>query len=95
MSLDLNQAHSTNDFLRAIYANTGVCEGTDAVTPSNTVDLARPGFFEVTGAGNVKFDPINGAAGQTRAFDAKECSKFKVKRIYAAGTTATGIVIYY
>lgn len=74
---------------------TGVCNGTDAVTPSNTVDLTTPGYFEVTVAGNVKFDPYVGAAGQTRAYDAKECSKFRVKRIYATGTTATGIVIYY
>lgn len=74
---------------------TGVCNGIDAAVASNTVNLPNPGYFEVTGAGNVKFDPVVGAAGQTRAFDAKECSKFRVKRIYVTGTTATGIVIYY
>lgn len=73
----------------------GVCNGTDAAATSNTVDLPNPGYFEVGVAGTVKFDPIIGTAGQTRSFDAKECSKFRVKRIYVTGTSATGIVVYY
>jgi len=73
----------------------GVCNGTDACTPSNTDNLPNAGYFSVTVAGNVKFDPIQGAAGQTRAFAAGETSKFRAKRIYATGTTATGIYIYY
>ena len=48
----------------------GVCNGTDDAVLSNTVDLPNAGYFEVTGAGNVKFDPIQGAAGRTRAFAA-------------------------
>ncbi|MFZ4545871.1 MAG: spike base protein, RCAP_Rcc01079 family [Bacteroidales bacterium] len=74
---------------------TGVCNGTDVAATSNTVDLPNPGYFEVAVAGTVKFDPILGAAAQTRNFEAKECSKFRVKRIYVTGTSATGIVIYY
>jgi hypothetical protein len=78
---------------------TGVCDGTDDAALSDTVNLANPGYFEVTGnAGNIKFDPVRGAAGQTRAFEKGVVSRFKVKKIYAAGagaTTATGIVIYY
>jgi hypothetical protein len=91
------EPNSTNKLLTAIYEfiSGSNCRGTDDVVPSNTVDLVNPGYFEVTGAGTVKFDPIKGAAGQTRSFDAKECSKFRVKRIYATGTTATGIKIYY
>jgi hypothetical protein len=73
----------------------GVCNGTDDVTPSNTVDLPNPGYFKVTGAGNVKYDPILGAAGQTDAFAAGGISLFRAKRIYATGTTATGIKVYY
>ena len=74
----------------------GVCNGTDVVTPNNDADLSNPGYFEITGAGNVKFDPVLGVAGQTRAFADGALSKFRVKRIYATGTTATGnIYIYY
>lgn len=96
MSLDLTKAHSLVKLFREFFQNrTGVCDATEPAVLSNTADLANPGYFEVTGAGNVKFDPIEGPAGQTRAFDAKECSKFRVKRIYSTGTSATGIVIYY
>lgn len=73
----------------------GVCNGTDEAVLSNTADLPNAGYFEVTGPGNVKFDPIQGAAGQTRPFTAGAVSKFRVKRIYETGTTATGIYIHY
>jgi len=84
-----------NDYPIGQNEKTGICDGTDDVTPSNTVDLPNKGYFKVTGAGNVKFDPIYGATGQTRAYAAKETSEFRVKRIYATGTTATGIYIFY
>ena len=89
-------ANTINDLPQVQYpAGNGVCNGTDSVTPSNTADLPNPGYFSVTVAGNVKFDPILGAAGQIRAFEAGEVSKFRVKRIYDTLTTATGILIYY
>ena len=89
-------ANTMNDLPQTQYpTGNGVCNGTDDVTPSNTLDLPNPGYFSVTGAGNVKFDPIIGSAGQTRAFASGEVSKFRAKRIYATGTTATGILIYY
>ncbi len=88
-------ANTINDLPQTQYpTGNGVCNGTDVCTPSNTVDLPNPGYFSVTGAGDVKFDPIQGAAGQTRAFEAGEVSKFRAKRIYAT-STATGIYIYY
>ena len=78
---------------------TGVCNGTDVAALSDTVNLVNPGYFEVTGnAGDIKFDAVEGAAGQKRAFEKGVVSRFRVKKIYAAGagsTTATGIVIYY
>lgn len=74
---------------------TGVCNGTDSCTPSNDNNLPHCGYFSVTGSGNVKFDPIEGGAGQTRAFAADATSRFRVKKIYADGTTATGIYIYW
>ena len=75
-----------------------ICDGVEPAAPSNQSDLSHPGFFEVRGnAGNVKFDPVDPTApqGQTIAFAAGELSKFRVKRIYATGTLATGIVIYF
>lgn len=76
--------------------NSSTCDGTDSAVTSDTADLAKPGYFDVRGnTGTVKFDPVEGAAGQTLTFAAGECSKFRVKKIYATGTTATGIQIYY
>lgn len=97
MSLNFTESVSLYKIVREFFlSRTGVCDGTDAAVTSNTVDLINPGYFAVTGnAGNVKFDPVEGTAAQTRAFEAKETSKFRVKRIYTTGTTATGIVIYF
>jgi hypothetical protein len=82
--------------IAAVVADYTAAKGIDAVTPSNTVDLAHPGWFEVRGAaGTVKFDPVKGAAGQTLTFAQFELSKMQVKRIYTTGTTATTIVVYY
>lgn len=101
MALDLTKPVSNNVLVKALYKifageRTGVCNGMAEAVLSDTADLAHPGYFQVRGnAGNVKFDPVEGASGQTMAFEAKECSLFRVKRIYSNGTTATGIVIYY
>jgi len=84
-----------NDYQFDAGVRTGVCNGTDACTPSNTDNLPKCGYFSVTGAGNVKFDPIEGTAGQVRAFAAGETSRFRVKKIYDTLTTATGIYIYW
>jgi len=67
----------------------------DAVL-SDTVDLVNPGYFEPRLlAGNIKFTDMFGNVG-TLAFDQKELSRFKVRRIWSTGTTANmGIKIYY
>lgn len=73
----------------------GVCDGCDDVTPSDTVNLPHNGFFEARGAaGNIKFTDVKNAV-KTKSFALNELSKFRVKKIWADGTTATGIVIYY
>lgn len=77
-------------------SGSGVCNGCDAVTPNNTKNLPNWGYIEVRGdAGTVKFDPVVGATGQTLTFASGECSKFRVKQVYATGTSATTIVVYY
>lgn len=73
----------------------GVCNGCVDAALSDTVNLPHYGYFEArTAAGDVKFTDVNDNV-KTMAFDALECSKFRVKRVWSTGTTATGIVIYY
>lgn len=68
-----------------------------AVTPSNTVDLTTPGliFIDQTGTeGNVKVDLINGGTlvlAMTKDMPLALCPV--VKRVYASGTTASGIFV--
>jgi hypothetical protein len=71
------------------------CGCVDAVL-SDTVDLAHPGYFEPRLlAGNIKVTDMYDNVS-TLAFDLKELSRFKVKRIWLTGTTADmGIKIYY
>lgn len=90
------------DYLSDLASQTkedqAICDGVEPAGLSNTVDLPHPGFFEVRGnAGAVKFDPVDQTApqGQSMTFASGELSKFRVKRIYLTGTTATSIVIYF
>jgi hypothetical protein len=74
--------------------NEGIAYGSYLCTPSNTVDLPIPGWFEPRLAGGtIKFTPVKGA-DRTLTFDIKELSKVQAKRIWATGTTATEIEIY-
>lgn len=77
--------------------NTGVAQGRGVVTPNDGANLPAPGWIEVLGtAGDVKVDPVIGTAGQIIAMSPNgTCTKFMVKRVYATGTTATSIVVYY
>jgi hypothetical protein len=78
-----------------INSNVGVMNGEIDASPSNTVDLPRPGFIRpLTAAGNIKYTTINGET-RVAAFDLKETSLVKVKRVWVQDTTATGIVVYY
>jgi len=67
-----------------------------AAALSDTVDLAHPGYIQPRLlAGNVKVTDVNGN-DSTLAFDLKEISAFRVKRVWLTGTTADmGIVVIY
>ena len=76
--------------------NVGVCDGCVAAALSDTVDLAHPGYIQPRLLpGNIKVTDVNGNV-ITLAFDAKEISLFRVKRVWSTGTTANmGIVVIY
>lgn len=83
-------------------ANLQVCSNAAAVTPSNTVDLSTPGIIYVddtTSGTNVKVDTIN---GQTITITSVAEGSFVggnhpiiVKRVYATGTTADTLFVFY
>jgi hypothetical protein len=67
-----------------------------AVTPSDTVDLAIPAKAVVAGAnGTLKVDMIGIGTGITLTVIAGQIYPINIKRIYATGTSATGIVGLY
>ena len=76
--------------------NVGVCNGCIDAVLSDTVDLVHPGYIQPRLlAGNIKFTDVNGNVS-TLAFDQKEISPFRVKRVWSTGTTAAmGIVVLY
>lgn len=66
--------------------------GAVAITPSNTVDLTDPvSALHISVAGTLKVDMVN---GETVSFPVVPAGIFEiaVKRVYATGTAATGIV---
>lgn len=90
-------------FLRS--ANPLPVESALAVTPSDAANLVPPSgdtnkgtrALLVGGAGAVKVDMADGTT-VTLTFPATACGILQpiaVKKIYAAGTTATGIVAFY
>ena len=82
--------------LKDINSNKGVCNGCIPAGLSDTVDLAHPGYIRPTFlAGNIKVTDVYGNIS-TLAFDLKEVSLFRVKRVWSTGTTANmGIVVIY
>lgn len=74
----------------------GVARGSMAAVLSDTVDLATPGWIQPRLlAGNIKFTDVAGNT-DTWAFDLKEISPMKVKRVWSTGTTANmGIKVIY
>jgi len=76
--------------------NVGVCNGVNQAVLSDTVDLVNYGYIQPRLlAGNIKVTDVNNNVN-TLAFDQKEISLFRVKRIWVTGTTANmGIVVYY
>jgi hypothetical protein len=66
-----------------------------AITPNDSVDLAiTPRFLNITVAGNIKVDTLGGDTGITLAVPVGRFD-LRATRVYAIGTTATGIVGLY
>lgn len=76
--------------------NVGVADDEYDAVLSDTVDLAHPGWIQpLLLAGTIKYTTARGSV-RTRAFDLKEVSPFRVKRVWSNGTTADmGIVVIY
>ncbi len=90
-------------FLRS--SNPLPVESALAVTPSDTANLAPPSgdankatrALLIGGAGSVKVDMAD-ATTVTLTFPATACGlmvPISVKKVYATGTTATGVVAFY
>ncbi len=63
------------------------------VTTSDVVIYDKPGIIMVTGnAGTVKVSPVNGD-DITFNLETNDYVPLYVKRVYATGTTATGLII--
>ena len=64
-----------------------------AITPSDSTALATPSRFLVAGvAGNVKVDTLGGETAVVVYLGLGYHLPLRVTKIYATGTTATGIV---
>lgn len=75
----------------------GSASGAVAVTPSDGADLARgttKGLY-IGGAGNVVVNLSNGDTVTLTAIQVGVIHPISVKRVWATGTTATGIVAVY
>jgi hypothetical protein len=78
--------------------NAVISPATDAVavTNSDTVDLTTPTrWIMVTVAGNVKVTMLSGNTVTFTGLVVGTHYPFSVKRVWAPGTTATGIIALY
>jgi len=82
--------------LRKISDKSGVCNGVIDAVLSDSVELKQVGWIQPRLlAGTIKFTTVNGEV-HSWAFDLKETSFVKVKKVWSTGTTpAMGIVVYY
>jgi hypothetical protein len=67
-----------------------------AITPNNSADLATPVKAIITGtSGTLKVDMTGVGAGVTIQVIAGQQYQISVKKVYATGTSATGIIGFY
>lgn len=67
-----------------------------AITPNDATDLGRVSVvLMVGGGGTVKIDTLGGQSGVTFTAVAGYAYRIRATRVYATGTTATGIVSLY
>jgi hypothetical protein len=64
------------------------------VTPNNALDLPIPGILYVTGAGDVKVAMV-GEGEITLAVEDAKFVPIQVRKVFATGTNATGIYVFY
>lgn len=71
-------------------------QGAAAVTPNDAADVPAPtkGLF-LGATGNVRVDMANGNTVTFTALTGGIVHAIAVKRVYATGTTATGIIALY
>ena len=64
-----------------------------SVTPSDTANLSKPAMaLYITGTGTIKFDTVGGQTGVSMTgIPANSILPFQVTKVYAGGTSATGI----
>jgi hypothetical protein len=86
---------ATNPWPSHAKSPSGPYQNLAAITPDNSNDLATiSSEIMVAGGGTVKVDTLG---GQTVTFTAVAGYRYPIraKRIYATGTSATGIVVLY
>jgi len=84
---------ATSSFFETIY---DIANAEQNAVLSDTVDLANFGWIrpELL-AGTIKYTTVNGDV-KTKAFDLKELSLVRVRKVWLTGTTADmGIVVYF
>lgn len=76
-------------------------QGAISVTPSDTVDIVFPSGINrgralyIGGAGNVKVKMADGTDALLTALTVGVVHSISVKSVYATGTTATDILVFY
>lgn len=66
-----------------------------AITPNDTTGFAVTRGIYIGGAGNIKVDMLDGTTVTFTAIAAGIIHPIAVKKVYATGTTATGIIGVY
>ena len=97
MKLDKDITNTTTETLenvRTSYNPFQVVRNAAAVTTSDTVDLTNYGVLLIGVGGDVKVD-LAGSGTVTYTLESGEFLPVLVKRVYATGTTATGIVVHW
>lgn len=97
MNLQQKQiVEESNDMInmRTSYNPFQILRNAEDVTPSDSADLANYGILYIETGGNVKVD-LAGSGTVTYTIQSGEFLPVLVKKVYATGTDATGIVVQW
>lgn len=89
-----NTTTETLENVRTTYNPFQIVRNAEAVTPSDTIDLTNYGILYIETGGNVKVD-LAGSGTVTYTLESGEFLPVLVKRVYATGTDATGIIVHW